>query len=103
MEERKYEAVNCEQFDNARKLKIAIDELMIGGQTIGALDAQKRAFADNQDYAEAKEKKSEIEEQRDQLYRELEISKLLELPVPKSPIPKSPKELPPPIRKKSDR
>ena len=50
LEERKYEAVNTEHFDNARKLKLAIDKLIVGGQSLGALEAQKRAFADNQDY-----------------------------------------------------
>ena len=72
---------------------------------MGALDAQKRAFADNQDYNEAKEMTSEPEEKREQLYRHLEISKLLELPIPspnlKNNVPNAPRgELPPPTRVK---
>lgn len=105
LEERKYEAVSCEQFDNARKLKHAIDELIVGGQTIGALAAQKRAFADYQEYTEAKAKKTEMEETRDDLYRELRISELLDLPIP-GPSQKlhSPGgDLPPPMRVKSYR
>ena len=103
LEERKYEAVNTEHFDNARKLKLAIDKLIVGGQSLGALEAQKRAFADNQDYNEAKEMKSELEEKREELYRDLEISKLLELPIPPpnlKNVPNAPRELPPPTRVK---
>ena len=77
--------------------------MLIGGQTLGALDAQKRAFADSQNYGEAKEKKFELDQKRDELYKELEISQLLELPLP-SMKPKSPRgELPPPTRIKSQR
>ena len=77
--------------------------MLIGGQTLGALDAQKRAFADSQNYGEAKEKKFELDQKRDELYKDLEISQLLELPLP-SMKPKSPRgELPPPTRIKSQR
>ena len=101
MEERKYEAVNTEQFENARKLKFAIDELITGGQIVGALDAEKRGFSDTQEYEKAKEKKIAVEEKRDQLYKDLEISKLLELPVAKLLSPRN--DLPPATKKKSYR
>ena len=73
LEERKLEAVNTEQFENARKLKFAIDELLIGGQIVGALDAEKRGFSDRQEYDKAKDKKTAMEEKRDQLYKDLKI------------------------------
>ena len=97
LEERKYEAVNAEQFENARKLKAAIDELLIAGQTIGALDVQKQIYADEQNYAKAKDKKEELEKARDDVYKELQILELLALPLPKSK-PTSPKDLPPATR-----
>lgn len=83
-------------------MKSAIDTLIIEGQTLGALDAQKRAFADDQEYAQAKEKKVEMDQSRERLYRELSIAELLELPVPQNP--RSPNgALPPPTRMKSYR
>ena len=95
LEERKYEAVSCEHFENAIRLKQAIDELITGGQTIGALDAQKSAYADEQNYSEAKEKKTESEQCRENLFKELKIAELLELPTPqKKPTSSGQRELP---------
>ena len=104
LEQRKYEAVSTEQFENARKLKHAIDELTIAGQTIGAIDAQKQASADDQNYAKAKDKKEELEKFRENVYKDLSISELLSLPIPQSK-PKSPGtgNLPPPTKLKSQR
>ena len=104
LEERKHEAVSCEQFENARKLKHAIDELTVAGQTIGAIDAQKQSNADNQKYAEAKDKKEECEKFRENVYKDLRISELLTLPLPQAK-PKSPGtgSLPPATRLKSQR
>ena len=93
--------MNTEQFENARKLKFAIDELITGGQIVGALDAEKRGFSDAQEYEKAKEKKIAVEEKRDQLYKDLEISKLLELPVAKLLSPRN--DLPPATKKKNYR
>ena len=101
LEERKFEAVNTEQFENARKLKYAIDELLLGGQIVGALEAEKRVFSDSQEYEKAKEKKIAVEQKRDQLYKDLEISKLLELPVAKLLSPRD--ELPPATKMKNYR
>ena len=105
MEERKFEAVNTEQFENARKLKFAIDELLIGGQIVGALDAEKQRFSDLQEYDKAKDKKTAVEEKRDQLYKDLKISQLLELPVTKvlSSPSSSKNDLPPALKMKNYR
>ena len=103
LEERKLEAVNTEQFENARKLKFAIDELLIGGQIVGALDAEKRGFSDRQEYDKAKDKKTAMEEKRDQLYKDLKISTLLELPVTKLLNPSNKNDLPPALKMKNYR
>ena len=83
LEERKFEAVNSEQFENARKLKRTIEELAMAGQAIGAIDAQKREFAVVGKYTEAKNKKIECEKFREKVYGDLMIADLLELPLPR--------------------
>ena len=83
-------------------MKFAIEELQTSGQIIGALDGQKQAFSDRQSYAEAKDKKFQLDGLREKIYKELKISELLALPLPKTK-PTSPKDgvLPPPTRLKS--
>ena len=104
LQERKYEAVNCEQFDNAKKLQHTIKELTMAGQAIGAMDAQKRAFAVVGKYEESKNKKVECAQFREKVYKELMISDLLELPLPRSKPPSAEgKELPPATRLKSQK
>ena len=83
LEERKFEAVNSEQFENARTLKRTIEELAMAGQAIGAIDAQKREFAVVGKYTEAKNKKMECEKFREKVYGDLMIADLLELPLPR--------------------
>jgi len=104
LEERKFEAVNSEQFENARTLKRTIEELAMAGQAIGAIDAQKREFAVVGKYTEAKNKKIECEKFREKVYGDLMISDLLELPMPRSKPPSAEgKELPPATKLRSQK
>ena len=82
LEKRKYEAATCERFDNARRLKAAIKEMEIIGQSVAALEMEKKALVTKQDYEGAKEKKSEIEDVKDEAYRKWAIAELLEMPSP---------------------
>ena len=85
-------------------MKNAIEQLVTKGQTLGALDAKKSAFAKDQKYAEAKDTKVQLDEFRDKIYKELQIFELLNLPLPRSK-PSSPKDgaLPPATRHKGQR
>ena len=82
LESRKYEAVSLERFDNARKLKDAMEALEAVGLVLGAMEMQKKILVQKLDYEGAKGKKSEMDGIRDEAYRRLAIAELLELPSP---------------------
>ena len=61
LENRKYEAVSSERFENARKLKVAIKEMEPLGQSLAALEMEKKALVASQEYEAAKAKKTEMD------------------------------------------
>ena len=82
MENRKYEAVSRERFENARRLKVAIKEMESVGHVLAALEMEKKVLVQAQDYMGAKEKSTEIEDTKDEAYRKFAITELLEMPSP---------------------
>ena len=82
MENRKYEAVSRERFENARRLKVAIKEMESVGHVLAALEMEKKVLVQAQDYMGAKEKSTEIEDTKDEAYRKFAIAELLEMPSP---------------------
>ena len=82
MESRKYEAVNCERFDAARKLKEAIGDLETAGLQLGAMEMEKKVFVSKSDYEGAKSKRAEMDVLREETYRRLSVKELLETPSP---------------------
>ena len=82
MENRKYEAVSRERFENARRLKVAIKEMESVGHVLAALEMEKKVLVQEQDYMAAKEKSTEIEDTKDEAYRKFAIAELLEMPSP---------------------
>lgn len=60
----KQAAVDKEDYDEAKRMKAAIDRLKAVGVRIAALEARKKAAVDAEDYDQAKELKSEIERLR---------------------------------------
>ena len=99
LERKKFEAVGTERFEYAKKIKAAIGkyvksaqkriklsplfyvaaELCEAGLVLGSLEMEKQLLADRQMYDEAKEKRSQMDEFRVEVYKTLEITDLLEL------------------------
>ena len=98
LEKTKFEAVATERFDYAKKIKSAISksrwkypfampvftlivsgELCEAGQMLGSLEMEMHVLADKEEYDEAKDKKSQMDEFRVEVYKTLEITDLLEL------------------------
>jgi len=79
LEKKKLEAVATERFEYAKKIKSAIGELVEAGQMLASLQMEKRLLAERQMYDEAKEKKEQMEDFRVEVYKNLEITDLLEL------------------------
>ena len=104
LENRKYEAVSRERFENARRLKVAIKEMEVVGQVLAALEMEKKKLVSSQDYEGAKAKKAEMEDIKDEAYRKYAIVELLEMPSPslrRSALGQSPPlTLPPPVSHK---
>ena len=57
----KERAVQFEDFDEAKRLKVAIDRLRAMGKQLGKLEEKKRIAVENEDYDFAKSLKIEIE------------------------------------------
>lgn len=79
LEMRKVEAVSTERFEYAKKIKSAMSELELAGQKLATLEIEKKLLAERQDYDDAKDKKTAMEEYRAKVYQELEITDLLEI------------------------
>ena len=73
----------------------------IVGQSLAALEMEKKAMVAAQDYEAAKAKKTEMENMKDEAYRKWAIAELLEMPSPslrRSALGQNPPvALPPPI------
>ena len=68
-----------ERFEYAKKIKSAISELEVAGEKLATLEMEKKLLAEKQQYEEAKEKKTAMENFRSKVYQELDISDLLEM------------------------
>ena len=94
LEKKKFEAVATERFEYAKKIKSAISkssgefpvctpivagELCEAGQMLGSLEMEMHDLADKEEYDQAKDKKSQMDEFRVEVYKTLEITDLLEL------------------------
>ena len=62
------QAVDREDYDEAKRLKAAIDRLRGAGSKIAALEAKKKGAVDSEDYDLAKELKQEIDRMRSRVY-----------------------------------
>lgn len=67
-----------ERFEYARKLKGAMTELRSAGEKLGKLELSKTQAIQNEDYAKAKKKKTQMEEFRTQVLIEQQVDDLLE-------------------------
>lgn len=79
LEERRAKAYDEHREEYAKKLRRAIRELEEAGQELGIEVALYRKAIDRQDYEEAKTKKEDMEQKRQEIYRENNVSDLLEL------------------------
>lgn len=50
------------------------------GEKLGRMDVEKRQAVENEDYDQARLKKQQIDEYRLQIYKDLDLNDLLELP-----------------------
>lgn len=58
------QAVEREDYDEAKRLKTAVDRLRAAGAAIAQLEEQKRAAVEEEDYDAAKQLKLEIDRMR---------------------------------------
>ncbi|KAJ9597964.1 hypothetical protein L9F63_011165, partial [Diploptera punctata] len=79
MEAKKQEAVICERFEFARKLKLAMEDLRSAGEKLSKYELEKRHAIQLEDYERAKQKKAQMDEYRHTVYRFLEVDDLLEI------------------------
>ncbi|XP_069676060.1 centrosomal protein of 104 kDa isoform X2 [Periplaneta americana] len=79
MEAKKQQAVICERFEYARKLKLAMEDLRIAGERLSKYELEKRHAIQLEDYERAKLKKAQMDEYRHTVYRFLEVDDLLEI------------------------
>jgi centrosomal protein CEP104 len=68
LQEKKAAAVAIEDYDEAKKLKAAIEKLRAVGAKMAALEARKKAAVDEEDYDTAKALKIELERMRHRAY-----------------------------------
>ncbi len=79
LEDRKAKAQDDGREEYARKLRRAVKNLEEGGQELGVQVALKRGAVDRKDFGMAKILKEQIEKERERIYRENNVSDLLEL------------------------
>ncbi|XP_021918251.1 centrosomal protein of 104 kDa isoform X2 [Zootermopsis nevadensis] len=79
MEAKKQQAVICERFEFARKLKLAMEDLRNAGEKLSKYELEKRHAIQLEDYERAKLKKAQMDEYRHTVYRFLEVDDLLEI------------------------
>ncbi|PNF19286.1 Centrosomal protein of 104 kDa [Cryptotermes secundus] len=79
MEAKKQQAVICERFEFARKLKLAMEDLRSAGERLSKYELEKRHAIQLEDYERAKLKKAQMDEYRRTVYQFLEVDDLLEI------------------------
>ncbi|CAL8070597.1 unnamed protein product [Orchesella dallaii] len=78
MDHKKQEAVLDERFDYASKLKSSIEHLRKAGELLAKYQLEKQIAASREDFQRAKEKKTQMDTYRDNLYKTLRVKQLLE-------------------------
>ncbi|PSN39132.1 Centrosomal protein of 104 kDa [Blattella germanica] len=68
-----------QQFEFARKLKLAMEDLRSAGEKLSKYELEKRHAIQLEDYERAKQKKAQMDEYRHTVYRFLEVDDLLEI------------------------
>ncbi|CAF3325835.1 unnamed protein product [Rotaria socialis] len=79
LERKKQQHVHDENFDQARKFKQAIQELINIGERLARYEVEKRQAIENEDYDTAQSKKKKIELYRDETYKQLQALNLLDI------------------------
>lgn len=74
---RKVEAVKEEKFESAKRLKVAIAELLKIGEKLGKYEVEKRQAIEAEDYDTARRKKAQMEEFRLRCYERLRVHELM--------------------------
>ncbi|KAK4472787.1 hypothetical protein MN116_004006 [Schistosoma mekongi] len=77
LEKQKRLAVKAERFDQAQSIRDAITQLHQVGERLGRLTLEKQQAVEEENYEEAKLKKNQITEIRTNLYRDIDLTKLL--------------------------
>lgn len=67
-----------ERFEYARKLKQAMESLRNAGERLSKYELEKRHAIEVEDYDRARQKKTQMEEYRKQIYKQLSVEQLLE-------------------------
>lgn len=68
-----------ERFEYARKLKHAMLTLRTAGEKIGKYELEKKHAIELEDYEKAHHKKEQLEQFRNDIFRELDVENLLEV------------------------
>ncbi|UJR26748.1 hypothetical protein I4U23_008063 [Adineta vaga] len=79
LDRKKQECVQEERFDQARKFKQAIQELIKVGERLARYDVEKRQAIENEDYDVAQTKKDKMELYRAETYKQLQVLNLLDV------------------------
>ncbi|CAF1036738.1 unnamed protein product [Rotaria sordida] len=79
LDRKKQEYVHDENFDQARKFKQAIQELINIGERLARYEVEKRQAIKDEDYEIAKAKKEKIELYRAETYKQLQVLNLLDI------------------------
>ncbi|CAH8445953.1 unnamed protein product [Schistosoma curassoni] len=77
LEKQKRLAVKAERFDQAQGIRDAITQLHQVGERLGRLALEKQQAVEEENYEQAKLKKNQITEMRNNLYRDIDLMKLL--------------------------
>nr|CAH8828163.1 unnamed protein product [Trichobilharzia regenti] len=77
LEKQKRVAVKAELFDQAQSIRDAIIQLQQVGERLGGLALEKQQAVEEENYEQAKLKKNEMTEIRTNLYRDIDLMKLL--------------------------
>ncbi|CAF2436445.1 unnamed protein product [Rotaria sp. Silwood2] len=79
LDRKKQECVQDEKFDQARKFKQAIQELIKIGERLARYEVEKRQAIENEDYETAQSKKDKMELYRAETYKQLQVLNLLDV------------------------
>ncbi|CAF0732515.1 unnamed protein product [Adineta ricciae] len=79
LDRKKRECVHDERFDQARRFKQAIQELIKVGERLARYEVEKRQAIESEDYDVAQIKKDKMELYRTETYRQLQVLNLLDI------------------------